>query len=85
MQSVPFEVRGVVVREPIGPVGIEAIVLPDPGPGEVVVDIAAINTGGPTRRLGLEGFVCEQIGLADVQEAFEHTEAGDVLRSVVLV
>jgi S-(hydroxymethyl)mycothiol dehydrogenase len=35
------EVRGVVVREVNGPVSIETIVVPDPGPGEVVVDIAA--------------------------------------------
>lgn len=37
----PHEVRGVVVREANGPVSIETIVVPDPGPGEVVVDIAA--------------------------------------------
>lgn len=35
------EVRGVVVSEVNGPVSIETIVVPDPGPGEVVVDIAA--------------------------------------------
>ncbi len=35
------EVRGVVVREVDGPISIETIIVPDPGPGEVVVDIAA--------------------------------------------
>lgn len=34
-------VQGVVVREPRGPVSIETIVVPDPGPGEAVVDVAA--------------------------------------------
>jgi S-(hydroxymethyl)mycothiol dehydrogenase len=36
-------------------------------------------------RLDLEGFVSEQIGLGEVQEAFEHMESGDVLRSVVMM
>lgn len=35
------EVEGVIVREANGPVSMETIVIPDPGPGEVVVDIAA--------------------------------------------
>ncbi len=35
------EVQGVVVREANGPAAIESIVIPDPGPGEAVVDIAA--------------------------------------------
>lgn len=37
----PHEVRGVVVHEANGPVGIETILVPDPGPGEVVVEVAA--------------------------------------------
>ncbi len=35
------EVRGVVVRGPNETVSIETILIPDPGPGEVVVDVAA--------------------------------------------
>lgn len=37
----PHEVQGVVVKEANGPVTLETIVVPDPGPGEVVVDVAA--------------------------------------------
>ncbi|MEQ8717634.1 MAG: S-(hydroxymethyl)mycothiol dehydrogenase [Acidimicrobiales bacterium] len=37
----PHEVRGVIARAKGAPVGIETIVVPDPGPGEVVVDIQA--------------------------------------------
>lgn len=37
----PQEVRGVVARAVGEPVTVEAIVIPDPGPGEVVVDIKA--------------------------------------------
>ncbi|MFV0317105.1 MAG: S-(hydroxymethyl)mycothiol dehydrogenase, partial [Microthrixaceae bacterium] len=36
-------------------------------------------------RLDLEGFVSERIGIGEVQSAFERMEAGDVLRSVVMV
>src|SRR3954454_25256317 len=37
----PYEVRGVVARAKGQPVSIETIVVPDPGPGEAVVDIQA--------------------------------------------
>jgi S-(hydroxymethyl)mycothiol dehydrogenase len=37
----PYEVRGVVARAKGEPVAVETIVVPDPGPGEVVVDISA--------------------------------------------
>src|SRR6195952_520642 len=37
----PYQVRGVVARAKGQPVSIEAIVVPDPGPGEAVVDIQA--------------------------------------------
>jgi S-(hydroxymethyl)mycothiol dehydrogenase len=36
---VPQEVRGVVAREKGAPVSVEAVVVPDPGPGEVVVAV----------------------------------------------
>jgi len=36
-----YEVRGVVARSKGAPVTIETILVPDPGPGEAVVDIAA--------------------------------------------
>jgi S-(hydroxymethyl)mycothiol dehydrogenase len=35
-------------------------------------------------RLPLDGFVSEEIGLTDVEPAFERMEHGDVLRSVVV-
>jgi len=35
-------------------------------------------------RFDLDGFVTETIGLRDVEAAFEHMEAGNVLRSVVV-
>lgn len=34
-----YRVRGVVVRQKFAPVTIETIIVPDPGPGEVVVDV----------------------------------------------
>jgi S-(hydroxymethyl)mycothiol dehydrogenase len=37
----PHEVRGVISREKGAPVEVEKIVVPDPGPGEVLVDVAA--------------------------------------------
>jgi S-(hydroxymethyl)mycothiol dehydrogenase len=37
----PYEVRGVVARGKGEPVSIETIVVPDPGPGEAVVDVQA--------------------------------------------
>jgi len=37
----PYEVRGVVARAQGEPVTVETIIVPDPGPGEVVVDVAA--------------------------------------------
>jgi S-(hydroxymethyl)mycothiol dehydrogenase len=37
----PYEVRGVVARSKGAPVGIETVVVPDPGPGEAVVDVQA--------------------------------------------
>jgi len=37
----PQTVRGVVARAKGAPVGVETVVIPDPGPGEVVVDVAA--------------------------------------------
>src|SRR5215218_8083832 len=36
-----YEVKGVVARSKGAPVSIETIVVPDPGPGEAVVDVAA--------------------------------------------
>jgi S-(hydroxymethyl)mycothiol dehydrogenase len=36
-------------------------------------------------RLDLDGFVSETIGIADVEEAFERMERGEVLRSVVVM
>src|ERR687890_315505 len=36
-----YEVRGVVARSKGAPVGVETILVPDPGPGEAVVDVAA--------------------------------------------
>src|SRR3712207_9332164 len=36
-----YEVKGVVARSKGAPVGIETIVVPDPGPGEAVVDVQA--------------------------------------------
>ena len=35
----PSEVRGVVARAKGGPVSVETVVVPDPGPGEAVVDV----------------------------------------------
>ncbi|RBY92023.1 S-(hydroxymethyl)mycothiol dehydrogenase [Blastococcus sp. TBT05-19] len=37
----PYEVRGVVARGKGQPVSVETIVVPDPGPGEAVVDVQA--------------------------------------------
>jgi S-(hydroxymethyl)mycothiol dehydrogenase len=37
----PHEVRGVVARSKKAPVTVETVVVPDPGPGEVVVDVQA--------------------------------------------
>src|SRR6201990_1457539 len=37
----PYEVRGVVARAEGQPVSIETVVVPDPGPGEAVVDVQA--------------------------------------------
>ena len=37
----PHEVRGVIARSKGGPVAVETIQVPDPGPGEVVVDVQA--------------------------------------------
>ena len=37
----PYEVKGVVARSKGAPVTVETIVVPDPGPGEVVVDVQA--------------------------------------------
>src|SRR3712207_9587579 len=36
-----YEVKGVVARSKGAPVSVETIVVPDPGPGEVVVDVQA--------------------------------------------
>src|ERR1700712_2986746 len=37
----PHQVRGVVARSKGAPVSVETIVVPDPGPGEAVVDVQA--------------------------------------------
>src|SRR3712207_2909452 len=37
----PYEVKGVIARSKGAPVTIETIVVPDPGPGEAVVDVQA--------------------------------------------
>src|SRR5687768_8559672 len=39
--AMAYEVKGVVVRSKGAPVTVETIVVPDPGPGEVVVDVQA--------------------------------------------
>lgn len=39
--EMPQQVRGVIAKAKGEPVSIETIVIPDPGPGEVVVAIAA--------------------------------------------
>jgi S-(hydroxymethyl)mycothiol dehydrogenase len=36
-----YEVRGVVARSKGAPVSVETVLVPDPGPGEAVVDVAA--------------------------------------------
>ena len=36
-------------------------------------------------RLDLDAFVTEEVGLGDVEEAFEKMHGGDVLRSVVIL
>jgi S-(hydroxymethyl)mycothiol dehydrogenase len=36
-----YEVKGVVARSKGAPVTVETVIVPDPGPGEAVVDIAA--------------------------------------------
>jgi hypothetical protein len=40
------QVRGVVARAKGEPVGVETIVIPDPGPGEAVVKIHVAEAGG---------------------------------------
>jgi S-(hydroxymethyl)mycothiol dehydrogenase len=37
----PYEVRGVVAMAKGAPVSVTTVIVPDPGPGEVVVDVAA--------------------------------------------
>ena len=37
----PYEVKGVVARRKGAPVSIETILVPDPGPGEAIVDVQA--------------------------------------------
>src|ERR687896_261405 len=37
----PYEVKGVVARSKGAPVTVETILVPDPGPGEAVVDVQA--------------------------------------------
>ncbi len=37
----PYTVRGVVAHSKGAPVSIETIIVPDPGPGEAVVDVQA--------------------------------------------
>jgi len=37
----PYEVQGVVAKAKGDPVSLETIIIPDPGPGEVIVDIKA--------------------------------------------
>src|SRR3712207_5684596 len=39
--AMPYEVKGVIARSKGAPVTVETIVVPDPGPGEVVVDVQA--------------------------------------------
>src|SRR4028118_2419981 len=36
-----YEARGVVARGKGAPAGVETVLVPDPGPGEAVVDVAA--------------------------------------------
>src|SRR3954468_5502001 len=43
----PYEVRGVVALSKGAPVTIETIVVPDPGPGEAVVDVQACGVCHP--------------------------------------
>jgi len=37
----PYEVKAVVAKSPKQPVSVETILVPDPGPGEVLVDVQA--------------------------------------------
>ncbi|WP_239524257.1 S-(hydroxymethyl)mycothiol dehydrogenase, partial [Geodermatophilus normandii] len=39
--AMAYEVRGVVARSKGAPVSVETVLVPDPGPGEAVVDVAA--------------------------------------------
>jgi S-(hydroxymethyl)mycothiol dehydrogenase len=41
VHALPYEVKGVVARSKGAPVSIETIVVPDPGPGEAIVDVQA--------------------------------------------
>jgi S-(hydroxymethyl)mycothiol dehydrogenase len=38
---VPHEVRGVIAREKSQPVSLETVLVPDPGPGEALVQVQA--------------------------------------------
>ncbi|MGY5893473.1 alcohol dehydrogenase catalytic domain-containing protein, partial [Blastococcus deserti] len=40
-EAVPYEVKGVVALSKGAPVSVETVVVPDPGPGEAVVDVQA--------------------------------------------
>src|SRR3712207_1494492 len=39
--AMPYEVKGVVARSKGAPVTLETVIVPDPGPGEAVVDVQA--------------------------------------------
>jgi S-(hydroxymethyl)mycothiol dehydrogenase len=41
VHPLPYEVKGVVARSKGAPVSVETVVVPDPGPGEAVVDVQA--------------------------------------------
>jgi Zn-dependent alcohol dehydrogenase len=92
------EVRGVVARNRGAPVTLETIVIPDPGPGEVVVRIQACGVchtdlhyreGGIDLylqgRLPLDKSVSETIPLDQIEDAFTKLHTGEVLRSVVVL
>lgn len=89
-------VRGVVAPAKDAPVRAETVVVPDPGPGEALVEVRACGVCHTDLhyplvdlyrrgRLDLDAFVSETIPLDGVAAAFDRMRAGDVLRSVVVL
>jgi Zn-dependent alcohol dehydrogenase len=75
-------VRGVIARSKRSPVEITTIVVPGPGPGDALVNVEA---SGVCHTDLHDAFVSETIGLDGVDEAFTRMQAGEVLRSVVVM